>query len=744
LSRPDEQPAGGLRYRYPGPASFGDDPVSRTVFHGRDHDVTTLADRIASEQITILYGKSGIGKTSLLNAGLLPRLRELGFAPVVVRVGGHPGIFAEKVAQAFRAAAPRHQIVMSGELKPESYKLDDSTLLQRFFDGVLLTKGDTFLSPVLIIDQFEELLRADARTVESYAAMLATLFAKGRDGSGRQPNLRLLLSLREEFVGALEDLAPVIPGLLSNLFRLRPLLRDGAKMAIIEPARLQSAEFASPAFEFDPVMIASMMDFLESHGQFEPIQLQIVCRHIEHEVLDRARHDEAYSPVTAASYFADTEAGYQSILERFYLETVDSVENEIDRLRVRDLCEYGLTRPDGYRDSLSGERIQKEYAVSAQVLDALVDARLIRREDRLNDLWYELTHDRLAEAISAKRRFRLPRSVIVFAVASLIAISGIVAALVVEARRSTQLREQQQVVEEQNKSLAARNSEIDTRNREIDGLRSRLTSASQTMTTELIQRGGLKLPKLIDISPGRFLMGSNNIASAELAFSGPAHSVDIRKGFRISQYEITFSQYDQFATAVGRPLPDDEGWGRGTRPVINVSWDDADAYVRWLTLTVRGENPATPAYRLPTEAEWEYVARAGTTGRFGYKDADDSRLCLYANHADESLGQLARNRSCSDSTGMMTAPVGTYLPNGFGVGDTHGNVAEWVVDCWNEGYATAPLDASAVLTGNCDRRVVRGGSWFDASSGLESAARTWNHRSFHDDTTGFRIAQDVR
>ncbi len=737
---PTDDKSNASRFRYPGPASFGDDPVSRSVFYGRDDDISCLADRIASEDITILYGKSGIGKTSLLNAGLLPRLRALSFAPIVVRADVRHSRFADRVNDAFLAAVEEHQIAVSGSL-PAASSSNHGDRLRSFFSDLLLSKDDEFLTPVLIVDQFEELLRSDSSDVEGYTNLLSRLFEKSRDDFGKPLNLRLVLSLREEFVGALEDMAPAVPGLLSNLYRLRPLRSEGARLAMVKPAQLESPDFVSPKFEFDPAMVDGVMNFLESRGQFEPIQLQIVCRHIEHEVIERVELGRSYSPVTTASYFEDTELAYQSILERFYLETVDTVDTDIDQIRVRDLCEYGLVRPDGYRDSISAERIQRDYGLSTDVLDSLVDARLIRREDRLNDLWYELTHDRLAEAIAAKRRFRLPQGFVVFLVAGVIAVSGVIAALFIETRRSAELREQQTAVEEAYDELAARSSQIETQNREIEALRSRLTNASRSMATELIQRGGLKLPRMVEIPAGSFVMGEESEDGS--SFSRPARSVTIGKAFHVSQFEITFSQYDQFASAVGRPLPDDEGWGRDNRPVINVTWEDALAYAAWLTDTVRAESPSAPAYRLPTEAEWEYVARAGTTGRYGFVESGEADLCAYANHADVSLGSLAVNRSCSDVMPSMTAPVGTYNANAFGVNDTHGNVAEWVADCWNESYERAPSNGSAWLSGLCSRRVVRGGSWFDSPEALRVYSRSWNHIGFGDETIGFRVVQDV-
>ena len=175
--------------------------------------------------------------------------------------------------------------------------------------------------------------------------------------------------------------------------------------------------------------------------------------------------------------------------------------------------------------------------------------------------------------------------------------------------------------------------------------------------------------------------------------------------FALGVYEVTFEDYDRFVQATGHRRPTDRGWGRGGRPVIDVSWEDAEAYVAWLSRET-GES-----YRLPSESEWEYAARAGTTTRY-------------------SWGQdIGRNRAHCPGCGSRwddyrTAPAGSFAANGWGLHDMHGNVHEWVADCWHENYARAPRDGTAWTSGgNCGRRVLRGGSWFYFPVFLRSAHR---------------------
>ncbi len=170
----------------------------------------------------------------------------------------------------------------------------------------------------------------------------------------------------------------------------------------------------------------------------------------------------------------------------------------------------------------------------------------------------------------------------------------------------------------------------------------------------------------------------------------------------------------------------DEGWGKGSRPVINVSWEDAQAYVQWLSRKT-GER-----YRLLSEAEWEYVARAGTSTRFSWGDGDPT--------CSRGAWNGANFTSC---TSYRTEPVGYSAANAFGVHDLHGNVYEWVEDCYQDSYSGAPSDGSARTVSNCSRRVFRGGSWYDAPQILRSAYRIRNYPTVRFSDRGFRVARTL-
>ena len=240
--------------------------------------------------------------------------------------------------------------------------------------------------------------------------------------------------------------------------------------------------------------------------------------------------------------------------------------------------------------------------------------------------------------------------------------------------------------------------------------------------------------EMVNIPGGTFRMGdlSGEGDDDEL----PVHTVTV-PAFRMGKYEATFSQWDSCVVdgGCGGYYPDDEGWGRGNRPVINVSWDDAQLFIDWLNDKTGGK------FRLPTEAEWEYAARAGSTTKYHFGNSE-SQLCRYANHADDSTDYSDRNRACSDSVGKRTAVVGRYLPNSYGLYDVHGNVWEWVQDCWNDSYVGAPSDGRAWTSGDCDKRVRRGSAWSLKPRNVRSAIRSKSNHSTRGSLIGFRLAQD--
>lgn len=245
-------------------------------------------------------------------------------------------------------------------------------------------------------------------------------------------------------------------------------------------------------------------------------------------------------------------------------------------------------------------------------------------------------------------------------------------------------------------------------------------------------RSGGQGPEMVVIPPGRFHMGCVSDLDCDVT-EKPVREVVISRPLAVSKYEVTFEDYDRFTHP---DKVDDKGWGRGQRPVMNISWEQATEYAAWLSAETG------KSYRLPTEAEWEYAVRAGSTTKYQFGD-DEAQLCQYGNHADTSTDYQWRNTACSDGEGERTAEVGQYRPNAFGLYDMQGNVYEWVQDCWNNSYEGAPVDGGAWTGGDCGLRVVRGGAWAYGPWILRSASRHGLPRWGSEPYLGFRLIQDL-
>lgn len=242
-------------------------------------------------------------------------------------------------------------------------------------------------------------------------------------------------------------------------------------------------------------------------------------------------------------------------------------------------------------------------------------------------------------------------------------------------------------------------------------------------------KSGGKGPEMAVIPAGRFAMGSPDSEPGRYDSEGPQHHVTIARPFALGKYAVTFDDYDRYCTASGKAKPADQGWGRGRRPVINVSWKDARAYCAWLS----GETGKN--YRLPSEAEWEYACRAGSITPFWWGDTLGTGQANYN-------GDHAYNGSMTGEYRKRTLAVDAFKANPFGLYQMHGNVWEWCEDAWHDNYQGAPADGGPWLDTNpMAGRVVRGGFWGGNSRWLRSANRSGvnpGNRIY----LGVRVAQD--
>ena len=415
--------------RYPGVAFFRDEEIDRHLFFGRERNTYDLLQLILAERLVVLLARSGIGKSSLINAGLMQPLREAGYFPMVVRVSGSSDDPLASLYRGVRVACDRgvaHGFIDSYEPgEPADW---DRRSLWHFMKTFCLWRGDELLQPVLIIDQFEEfftLISDESRKM--FVDELADVVRGTRprnddvtsdDGelSARPPDVKVLLSIREDFLARLDEMAGRIPSILKARYRLGPLRAEEARPAIIEPAKLEHPILATPPFEWSAEAVDCVLSFLRQrrsgaketqHGdEVEPFQLQLICQHVEDLAAQRSLESIRLEHLGGKR----AKAKLGRILTRFYEHCLTTVRHEFRRFRLRRhlarLCEHGFISAGGRRRLCEESSIERSYGVPRVVLAKLVELRLIRKEERVGDNYYELTHDSLIDPILERRRRR--------------------------------------------------------------------------------------------------------------------------------------------------------------------------------------------------------------------------------------------------------------------------------------------------------------------------------------------------
>jgi formylglycine-generating enzyme required for sulfatase activity len=267
---------------------------------------------------------------------------------------------------------------------------------------------------------------------------------------------------------------------------------------------------------------------------------------------------------------------------------------------------------------------------------------------------------------------------------------------------------------------------------DADALAQEFQEEARPLALRAIRSALGELDQMVPIPAGTFMIGAPEGEKGSSTGERPQHQVRL-SAFETGKYPVTFEEFDAFCEATGyfrenagADRPADGGWGRGKRPVINVNWHDAKAYITWLNSWSGG------GCRLPSEAEWEYACRAGTTTRWSFGDDEGQ------------LGEYAWFAGTSGKSKQMTHPVGEKRANAFGLHDMHGNVWEWCEDRWHETYEGAPQDGSAwIAGGDTSRRVLRGGDWYNDPVGLRSANRGGNDPSIRKLSVSFRLARSA-
>lgn len=729
---------------FPGLRAF--DEKDAPVYFGRGRDTDGLIGRLTKgARFIAVVGVSGSGKSSLVAAGLKPRLKhnaiqgsrnwrwirftpgELGENPFVALAAGCKPAFAR------RNLTPRDAAERLAA---------DHTVLEEWV-GLMLEDAPEWSELVLFVDQFEELFTV---VKPSYRVPFSELLAHAAD----LPRLRTVVTLRADFYHRCVELIA-----LAGLLRTGSYPLAAAGVGALYEMITRPVERAGLSFE--PPDLPNRI--LDDSGN-DPGALPLMAFALA-ELYER-RSDEGQ--LTADAYYGF--GGVQGVIGQRAEETFTGLN-----------AEARAALPEVFRELVEVDPIESGWVATRrraplveatnthgaqQLVEAFLKSRLLlpnEGEDQRRSV--EVAHEALLR--------NWPRLV------EWIEKTGEDLAMLRQLERSAEewsVQHQRGDLRWPRRRRRQVKAALGRLNREPgDTARAFLMAGrrhAQRMTAGLavatcfllvllgswmlsmlgIASGDLQIawlrarinlyvePDMVDIcsenaahcSPERrFMMGSLDHDSWAEPDERPQHPVTFGNGYRIGLTEVTFAEYDIYALTEGLELPPDRGWGRGTRPVINVSWHDARNYARWLS------DKTGKTYRLPTEAEWEYAARALTTTRYWWGD------------------EIGKNRAncagCgSPWGGDSTASVGEFPANPFGLHDSAGNVWEWTEDCWHRNYQDAPDDGSAWLSeggGNCDRRVVRGGSWLYPPEFVRSARREWFDAVDRDNDLGFRLAQDL-
>ncbi len=601
----------------------------------------------------------GSGKSSLLNAYVLPNIKERGWTVIETRAWQNP---ERALLHSLKRAENTSQSQSLREAVEDAAQQASERLL-------------------IVLDQFEEfVILGSIEQQQRFAAFVADL--KSRPVKG----LALLLVMRSEYQVPLESIGLPLLRSGENLFQVGRFTLPAAS-AFIEGSGLDLGSDATD------LVLTSAAELDETPGMVRPITLNVI----------------GYVLASGKPIAPSLDAG---ILIRRYIErTVEQpgIRDCAPQMLEQMITEQGTKRPRSEKELLADARLRP--AEVRAVLNALHEAGLARTLDEERAEW-ELSHDFVAHAIGrflGRRRGRTFRQVTAYAAPTLLVVSLIIGfpSLQGLARWFTTVKP---YMHEHIRPFV-------------------LTSNAQRALKphDSFKECGpsVDCPVMIVVEAGTYNRGS---PESELGRyrkeESPQREVTIPKSFAVSKFDVTFAEWDLCVALDGCPQIKDLDLGRGRKPVINVSWTDAQRYVAWLSrMTGR-------PYRLLTEAEWEYAARAHTTTAYPW---------------GPEIG--VANANCNDCgskwDGEQNSPVGSFQPNAFGLYDMVGNVWQWVQDCYQSGYVGAPDDGTARVDGNCGLRSVRGGSWISEPRVLRSANRFWYSPENRNNILGFRVARTL-
>jgi formylglycine-generating enzyme required for sulfatase activity len=782
------------------------------IFFGRDADIMEAIDdlrrlrNMAPPRLYFVLGGSGSGKSSFVRAGLLPRLArdDRNFLPLPIlrparaAISGETGLVSA-IAKAMEARAipytlPDIREAIAGgaqTLRPLLMKLVESVQHSTLSDEA------TTKAPLIVIsvDQGEELNPLDGgEEAEQLLALLRELASKD------SPAVLVLITIRTELYERLQG-SEILEGIRQETLSLSSMPR-GAYQAVIE-GPVERLRDGPRALAIDPALTKALLVDIDSGGGRDALALlSFTLERLYREFKGRGRQLRLDDYQKLGGIKGSIDAAVERALEaadkdpriprdrnvrllllrrglipwlagidengkpRRYVARLSEIPQEarplIDRLVEMRLLATGVNKESGeftiepVHETLLRQwgllqgwleedvgplgvlegikRAARDWAANNRDPDWLTHrAGRLRAAERLRqrtDLaakleptdWDYLAQCRRRErATSGEKR----RAMAVIGVLCVIALIGLAYA---GWSNRAYLKVRAEVLVERAQKLVKGDVEPTANAREPF-------------------QDCVHCPRMMVVPAGTFVMGGLKAEGKSLDNARPLHPVSIAYPFAVSKFEITFDQWEACYQlgGCGKPedhpggeWPPDYGWGRGNRPVVGITWDDAKRYVIWLA-----ERTGKP-YRLLTEAEWEYAARGGTQTTYFWGDEIDK---------DEKNSARASCDGCgSASNNDRTEPIGSFTANAYGLHDMHGNVWEWVEDCYHENYEGAPTDGSA--GGNeCREHVLRGGSWFNAPAFIRSASRYWRDPANNDvrndlpstrwHSIGLRVARDL-
>jgi formylglycine-generating enzyme required for sulfatase activity len=749
--------------------------------------LSTLAS--APDQLPVLIGNSGVGKSSLAQAGVLAALKRQSWPEVTQAPNAWPGTFQDSRQWCYLSLKPGTdplKALVEAFLDTWQYAATDPERVTRQHGWMeALHGGKTTLTDLidaterrrkeldqpkplgflLYVDQGEELyVRAEERQRRRFSELLVKALSDAR--------LRAMMSMRSDFLGYLQNDEPLFKA--RRQIDVPPLRETELREVVSSPAGLLGARFETESL-IDIMTHRAAEDAVKDVGA-----LPLLSYTLDDMWQGMVKRGDGMLRLPVQSF----ELGGVLVdrADRF-LETHPGAEGALRRVLTLRLA---TVREDGEptrRRAARAEFSDKEWQLVSELAD-YPNRLLVTVTTETGETYAEVAHeaifrrwDKLREWIAAEREFLAWRSGLETARRTFQATPEgarndtlLMGAALTQAQswRGKRSEDLSAVDREFIDQSTKREAKIRARARRAHALiyvllvgiilgligvinqayikeqvhwymtmrPYRVANVDPYVLTPERERAlrpgdsfrecAKDCPEMVVVPAGEFTMGSPATEKGHYRNEGPQHSVAIPRPFAVSKFEVTFADWDACAAVGGCPHEgrvSDLGWGRGRRPVIFVSWDDAQAYVAWLS-RMTGKT-----YRLLTEAEWEYAARAGSQAAYSWGD---------------EIGK--GNANCggcgSEWDNKQTAPVGSFAANAFGLHDMHGNVLEWVEDCSHENYNGAPKDGSAwIEEGDCGRRVVRGGSWINDPRNLRAAFRSRSATDGRLRILGFRVGR---